>query len=120
MNPTLVYSLGGIALFSIGLYGFLAQAHLLRKILAFNIMGSGVSLFLVATAWRGQHLPPDPVPHALVLTGVVVAVSATAFALALVCRMHEETRTTFLPDEEPQQETPRHSELVTSEEPRAI
>jgi multicomponent Na+:H+ antiporter subunit C len=119
MNPTIVYSLGGIALFSIGLYGFLAHAHVLRKILAFNIMGSGVSLFLVATAWRGQHLPPDPVPHALVLTGVVVAVSATAFALALVCRIHEETGTAFLPDEEPQQETLRHNEPVASEEPRA-
>jgi multicomponent Na+:H+ antiporter subunit C len=119
MNPITLYSLGGLTLFSIGLYGFFAQAHLLRKILAFNIMGSGVSLLLIATAWRGQNVPPDPVPHALVLTGVVVAVSATAFALALVRRLHEETGAAFLPDEESRQEPPHPKGSVSGEEPGA-
>jgi len=32
---------------------------------------------------------PDPVPHALVLTGIVVAFSATALALALGRRLRE-------------------------------
>lgn len=118
MTPITLYSLAGITLFSIGLYGFFAQAHLLRKILAFNIMGSGVSLLLVATAWRGQHLPPDPVPHALVLTGVVVAVSATAFGLALLRRLHEVTGAAFLPDAEPRQEPPRPQVSVPGEAPR--
>lgn len=86
MSGAPVYSIGGVLLFSMGLYGLIALQHLFRKVLAFNIMGAGVFLFLVSTAISdgGQ---PDPVPHAMVLTGIVVTVSATAFALALVRRI---------------------------------
>jgi multicomponent Na+:H+ antiporter subunit C len=100
MNPVLVYALAGVALFSLGLYALIWQEHLLRKILAFNIMGSGVFLVLVAMARRQPGSPPDPVPHALVLTGIVVAVSATAFALSLACRIHAETGQARLPEDD--------------------
>jgi len=53
-------------------------------------MGAGVFMLLIAVAYRGPGLPPDPLPHALVLTGIVVAVSATALALALARRLHAE------------------------------
>jgi multicomponent Na+:H+ antiporter subunit C len=44
---------------------------------------------LIAAAYRGLFQVPDPVPHALVLTGIVVAFSATALALALGRRLQE-------------------------------
>jgi len=50
-------------------------------------MGAGVFHVLVAVAYRGLDAAPDPVPQALVLTGIVVAVSATALALALGQRL---------------------------------
>lgn len=91
MTPSMLYALAGVALFSLGVYGVVTAPHTLRKVLAFNIAGSGVFLFLVAMADR-VHAPfPDPVPHAMVLTGIVVAVSATALALLLICRLHELT-----------------------------
>jgi multicomponent Na+:H+ antiporter subunit C len=39
--------------------------------------------------------PPfaSPVPHALVLTGIVVAVSVTALALSLIVAIHRDTGT---------------------------
>jgi len=58
-------------------------------VLALNVMGAGVFLVLIAVAYRGAGTPADPVPHALVLTGIVVAVSATALALALGKRLGE-------------------------------
>jgi len=82
------YALTGVALFTLGLYALIIYAHLMRKILAINIMGSGVFLVLVALAARTQTVP-DPVPHAMVITGIVVAVSATALALALMLRLLE-------------------------------
>jgi multicomponent Na+:H+ antiporter subunit C len=100
MNPALWYALAGIALFSISLYAMIVHEHLLRKILALNLMGSGVFLVLVAMARRHSPGPPDPVPHALVLTGIVVAVSATALALALACRVHAETGQARLPEKD--------------------
>lgn len=50
-------------------------------------MGAGVFHVLIAVAYRGLDTPPDPVPHALVLTGIVVAVSATALALTFGQRL---------------------------------
>ena len=80
MNSTLLYALVGGGLFCIGLYGLMVQAHLLKKVLSLNVMGNGVFLVFVALA-AGD--PPDPVPHAMVLTGIVVAVCSTALALTL-------------------------------------
>jgi len=99
MNPANFYALVGIGLFSIGLYALIMNDHLLRKILAINIMGSGVFLVLVALARRAENMPADPVPHAMVITGIVVAVSATALALTLMLRVAAETGQATLPDE---------------------
>jgi multicomponent Na+:H+ antiporter subunit C len=88
MTEAGLYALSGIALFGIGFHAVVVHSHRLRKVLAVNVMGSGVFLVLVALAHRTPHAAPDPVPHAMVLTGVVVAVSATAVALSLVRRIH--------------------------------
>jgi len=87
MNLSNWYALTAVALFGLGLYGLTACEHAVRKILALNVMGSGVFLFLVAAAYRGPQARPDPVPHAMVLTGIVVAVSASALALAIARRL---------------------------------
>jgi len=83
MNAIVIYALVGGLLFIIGMGGLFVCDHMLRKILAANLAGSGLFLVLVALARRPIDAPPDPVPHALVLTGILVAVSATALALAL-------------------------------------
>ena len=80
MSVPFLYALVGIGLFCHGLHALIVHDHLLRKILAINVMGSGVFLVLVALARRGGDSPPDPVPHAMVITGIVVALSATALS----------------------------------------
>lgn len=91
MSIAVWYSLVGVALFSQGVYGLIIHGHLLRKILAANIMSSGVFLVFVATALRNPQQVPDPVPHAMVLTGIVVAFSATALGLALAAHLQSAT-----------------------------
>lgn len=85
-----LYGLTGCIVVALGLRAALLHPSLLQRVVAINVMGSGVFLVLIAVAYRGPGVPPDPVPHALVLTGIVVAVSATALALALVRRLHRE------------------------------
>jgi multicomponent Na+:H+ antiporter subunit C len=87
MSPALFFALLGAALFGIGLYGFLAHSHLLRKVLASNVMVNGIFLILIALA-RRDPAAVDPVPHAMVLTGIVISVSTTAFALALIKKLY--------------------------------
>ena len=91
MSVVFLYALGGVGLFSMGLYALIVYTHLLRKILALNVMGSGIFLVLVALARRTGEGLPDTVPHAMVITGIVVAVSATALALTLMLRVAKET-----------------------------
>ena len=85
MTGTYVYLLVGVALWLIGLQGFFLVRHVLRRIVAINLMGSGVFLILVALATRSDAR--DPVLHALVVTGLVVAVSATAMRVNMSARI---------------------------------
>jgi multicomponent Na+:H+ antiporter subunit C len=88
MMPTdAVHLFTAAALFGLGVYGVLVAGHLLRKILALNVLGLAVFLLLVALGRRGAAVL-DPVPQALVLTGIVVAVSATAFAVSLLLALY--------------------------------
>ncbi|MGB5452847.1 MAG: NADH-quinone oxidoreductase subunit K [Sedimenticolaceae bacterium] len=84
-----LYALVGVGLFALGLRGALLRRSLLGRVLSINVCGAGVFLLLIAIAYQGPGVPPDALPHALVLTGIVVAVSATALALALGRRLRE-------------------------------
>jgi multicomponent Na+:H+ antiporter subunit C len=97
MTTGLLFALTGALLFALGVAGVVLIGHLLRRILAFNLMGSGAFLVLVGLAQR--HDVADPVPQAMVLTGIVVAVAATALALALVRKLHMLTGQLELPDD---------------------
>lgn len=101
MTISLLYALVGVVLLGMGLYRLVIDPQLVKKILALNISGAGVFLFLVAVADRTSGDVPDPVPHAMVLTGIVVAVSATAVALGLACRIQEINGTAELSENEP-------------------
>ena len=100
MTQVLWYALVGSGLFCLGLLGLLLYRHLLRRVLALNVMGSGVFMLFVALA-RRAGAAPDPVPHAMVLTGLVVAVSATALALVLVGRLQQDSGQAELPEDAP-------------------
>jgi len=99
MSLPLIYGAAGVALFFLGTYALFAYAHLLRKILAANIMGSGVFMVFIAMAGRTPGAP-DPVPHAMVLTGIVVTVAFTSVALALAVRIARASGRAHLPERE--------------------
>jgi len=100
VSPVTLYMLSGVGMVAVCLYALISYPHLIRKILAINILGSGIFLLLISFARRVPGPYPDPVPHAMVLTGIVVSVCATAFALALARRVYDETRSPYLPEED--------------------
>ena len=93
MSDATLFGLCGAALVGLGLFGMIVHPHPLRKILAFNLIGGGVFLLFGVVARRGAAagFGGDPVPHALIITGIVVAFSATALAIALLLRLFRET-----------------------------
>ncbi len=97
MNTALFFALVGVVLCTMGFYAFIVRRQLMRRLLAFNIMGSGCFLLLVGLAQDGHGV--DPVPQALVLTGIVVAVASTALALVLFRRWYRVSGEGRLPED---------------------
>lgn len=94
--------LGAIALFIIGLYTVLTHNNLLKKVIGINIMETSVFLFFVSVGMIQFGRAPiiklnetdiiyvNPLPSALILTGIVVAVSITAYSLSLIIQLYRE------------------------------
>jgi len=88
-----------IILFVIGMHTMLTHANMIKKVIAMNIMDTSVFLLFVASGYVHGGKPPiivdrsdliyiNPLPGALILTGIVVAVSVTAYALSLIVKIH--------------------------------
>ncbi len=100
MTPATLYGLCSAVLIGAGLYGALVQPQPLQKILALNLLGSGTFLLFGVISRRGAAagLGGDPVPQAMVITGIVVAFAATGLAVALLLMLWRVTgRTTLEP-----------------------
>ncbi len=84
----------------IGLYTTIASRNLIKKIIGINIFQISVFLFYIAMSKVKQGTAPilwdkavvydNPLPHVLILTAIVVSVSTTAVALALVINISKE------------------------------
>ncbi|MBT9150699.1 MAG: Na(+)/H(+) antiporter subunit C [candidate division WS2 bacterium] len=102
LPPNLPYFIS-ITLLLIGLYTMIIKKSLIKKIMGLNIFSTSVFLFLISMAYRRGGAPPikaegvelyvNPLPHALVLTGIVVALALTSFALILVINIYKEHKT---------------------------
>jgi multicomponent Na+:H+ antiporter subunit C len=96
----------------IGIYATIAKGNLLKKLIGLSIFQTGIFLFYLSLGDVGSlanwglrtATPPilweegvelgyvyaNPLPHVLMLTGIVVSAATTGVALALVVRMYQE------------------------------
>jgi multicomponent Na+:H+ antiporter subunit C len=98
-----LFGLCAAGLVGVGVYALIVNPQPLRKIVAFNVVGNGVFVLFGAIAHRGGVLGwgGDPVPQALLITGLVVAFSATALAVALLLRLYAEAGSATLTSDAP-------------------
>lgn len=100
------YEVAAVILFGIGFLNMLLQHNLVKKVIGFGIMDSAIYLFLASQGFIEGGMAPilvgtsanaadyiNPVPAGLVLTGIVVSVSVTAFSLALIQRLYQKYKT---------------------------
>ena len=83
-----------VAIMMVGFYGVIARGNLVKKVICLSLFQTGVFLFYISMGVvRGGVAPiglePDvtyvnPIPHVLILTAIVVSVSTSAVALAIV------------------------------------
>jgi multicomponent Na+:H+ antiporter subunit C len=91
-----------VILLAIGLYGMLGKRNLLKKLIGMNIFQTAIFLFFIEGATKSGGSVPvideligtgaagyvNPLPHVLILTGIVVAISLTGVALAFLIVIH--------------------------------
>lgn len=95
------FAITAAILFVTGFVNMMLHPNLIKKIVSFNIMDSAAFLMLASRgmiAGRTAAILTDggadvsryvnPIPAGLVLTGIVVSVSVSAFSLALVQRIY--------------------------------
>lgn len=104
MGPNLFanyYETAAVIIFGIGFTVLMLHPNMIKKVIGFNFMDTGVYLFLAAKGYISGRTAPiltdgitsaeayiNPIPAGLVLTGIVVSVSVTAFLLALTIRLY--------------------------------
>ena len=92
MTGGTIFGLLGAALVGFGLAGLILHSEPLRRVLAFSILGGGTFLLFGVVARRGAAagVEADPVPQAMVITGIVVAFAALALAVTTMQRLEEQ------------------------------
>ncbi|HLS49835.1 MAG TPA: NADH-quinone oxidoreductase subunit K [Actinomycetaceae bacterium] len=88
MSQMPLYLVLGALLAVAGTARLLLTEDLIRRVVGLNIAGGGVLMVIVAVGFDARE--PDPVTHALALTGIVITVSVSAFALALARRIEDD------------------------------
>ena len=96
-----IYSLVLILLF-LGMYGMIVSNNYMKKMMSMNVMQVAVIYFFLCFAQKeggmipildGVNFNPDayinPLPHALMLTAIVVSLGTSGVALALLMRIKE-------------------------------
>ena len=91
-----------VAMFCIGLYGVIMCENMLKKVLCLDIIQTSVILMYLAIGYKGfdfaapvynANTPIDgytnPLPQVLMLTAIVVGVSVTSVAFALIMRSYK-------------------------------
>ena len=88
-----------IFLMMVGFYILVSRRNLVKKILGLNIFQTSVFIFYISMGKINGGTAPiliegaegviysNPLPHVLILTAIVVGVSTTAVALALVPKL---------------------------------
>lgn len=88
-----------IFLMMVGLYGMIAKKNLIKKIIGMNIFQVSVFLLYISMGkikggtapiyWEKAVIYDNPIPHVLILTAIVVSISTTAVALALIILIYK-------------------------------
>ena len=99
----------GLALIVIGIWGMVSQSNIIKIIIGFSIVDTGVHMVMVSIGYLKDRTAPildaavdiedavnqvvDPVPSALVLTAIVIGLAVTALMLSYAIKLYSKKGT---------------------------
>lgn len=87
--------IGSMTLFFVGLFGLLTQKHIIKTFLSIAIMETSIFLLFIGLTFKIDFIAPildnthvnvsnmnDPIPHAMILTAIVIGMAVLALGLS--------------------------------------
>ena len=112
MQISLIVLCSGLGLILIGLWGILTQRNIIRMIVGFSLLDTGIHMVMVSIGYVTGGTAPiindavpmaeaasrvvDPVPSALVLTAIVIGLGVTAVMLSYAVRIYRARKTLMI------------------------
>ncbi len=91
-----IVTIGSMTLFMIGLFGLLTQKHFIKIFISIAIMESAIFIFFIGSMYRVEAFAPimdaahtdismmnDPIPHAMILTAIVIGMAVLALGVSM-------------------------------------
>jgi multisubunit Na+/H+ antiporter MnhC subunit len=104
----------GFGMILIGLWGMLTHRNIIRMIIGFSLLDTGINMVMVAIGYitggtapiideavvsvDAVNLVVDPVPSALVLTAIVIGLGVTAVMLSYAVRIYQAKKSLMIED----------------------
>lgn len=104
----------GLLLILIGLWAMLVHKNIIRMIIGFSLLDTGIHMVMIAIGYITKGTAPiideavmqtgvnvavvDPVPSALVLTAIVIGLGVTAVMLAYAIQIHKTKKSLSIDD----------------------
>ncbi|MEA2073841.1 MAG: sodium:proton antiporter [Campylobacterota bacterium] len=99
--------IGSMSLFFVGLFGLLSQKHFIKIFISIAIMESSVFFFFLGNIFNQSFTAPiigegfsditqinDPVPHAMILTAIVIGMAVLALGVSMAIEYYKLTGNT--------------------------
>ncbi len=99
-----VVIIGSMALFFVGLFGLLTRKHIIKVFISVAIMESALFLFFIGLTYQKGLVAPivdatqksfsnmnDPVPHAMILTAIVISMAVLALGVTFAIEYNKLT-----------------------------
>jgi len=100
----MIVIIGSMTLFFIGLFGLITQKHIIKTFISIAIMESSLFLFFIGLTSKQNLTAPilgdnhvdfiamnDPIPHAMVLTAIVIGMAVLALGISFAIEYYKLT-----------------------------
>lgn len=102
-----IVTVGSMALFFVGLFGLLTRRHLIKVFISISIMETALFLLFIGLSYGQNLIAPiidkthtdvtmmnDPIPHAMILTAIVIGMAVLALGASFSIEYYKLTRIT--------------------------
>ena len=100
----IIVIIGSMGLFLVGLFGLITRKHIIKIFISIAIMESSLFLMFIGLSYKVDAIAPiidtthknsaimnDPIPHAMILTAIVIAMAVLSLGVSFAIEYYKLT-----------------------------